>query len=201
MDLSIIKEEKIEEKKEEEKKEEEKIEEEKKEEEKIEEKIEEKKEEKEKIEDVKEEKIEEKKEEEKIEEEEKLDEDKNIINTEENKDKGIGGLSIFKKALTKSEMKEKSEEKPSSLIRNITKNLERTKTQKTSLFEQSKFKSKSNKNKCYSKLKDFLFLSFHNVILIFIISLIVLPLLEVETQHYSMMHYIFMKLNIVIKLV
>ena len=61
------------------------------------------------------------------------------------------------------------EEKPSSLIRNITKNLERTKTQKTSLFEQSKFKSKSNKNKCYSKLKDFLFLSFHNVILIFII--------------------------------
>ena len=152
LDLSIIKEEKIEEKKEEEKKEEEKTEEKKEEEKKEEEKIEDEKEEKEKIE-----------------EEEKLDEDKNIINTEENKDKGIGGLSIFKKSLTKSEMKEKSEEKPSSLIRNITKNLERTKTQKTSLFEQSKFKSKSNKNKCYSKLKDFLFLSFHNVILIFII--------------------------------
>ena len=45
------------------------------------------------------------------------------------------------------------------------------KTQKKTLFDESNIKSEDNKNKCISRFKDFLFLSFHNVILILIIIL------------------------------
>ena len=66
-------------------------------------------------------------------------------------------------------MKEKRpEDQPSSLLKKLTTS-KRVKTGKKTLFDQSKVKSKSNKNKCYSLFKDFLYLSFHNVILIFII--------------------------------
>ena len=49
--------------------------------------------------------------------------------------------------------------------------MKKTRTEKKTLFEASKDmeESKSSKNKCYSLLKDFVYLSLHNIILIFII--------------------------------
>ena len=54
------------------------------------------------------------------------------------------------------------------MLKNLT-SLKTKKTAKKSLFEEAKNKTKDNKHKCYNLFKDFLYLSFHNVILIFII--------------------------------
>ena len=100
-----------------------------------------------------------------IEEEKKELDLKNII---ENKMKIKNELTISTKEKEDIGMKEKTQAQP-GLLFTMRKQLSKKKTEKKSLFEESKVQSESGKNKCYAKLKDFLFLSFHNVILIFII--------------------------------
>ena len=131
---------------------------------------EEKKEEEQKEEEKEEEqKEEEKKEEEKKDElEDKKEEDSNKNIVEKKIEKN--DLIISTKEKEDDGMKEKTQTKQSIFV-NMQKKFSKKKTEKKSLFEESKAKSESGKNKCYAKLKDFLFLSFHNVILLAIIIL------------------------------
>ena len=99
--------------------------------------------------------------------EEKEDKDLEEKN-EENKSEEHNELIITNKPIDTNE-KKKKEEEPNSLISNLHKKYSIIKSQHKTLFEESKVKSDDNKNKCFSKFKDFLFLSFHNVILIAII--------------------------------
>ena len=145
------------------------------------------------INEVQEEKGEKEEEEEKVEEKKQIEEDKPKIeikeeekkpeNEKENKGLMSSMLSITSIKNADEGMKEKEEEKvspflkslrqkkteqPSGLLKNLT-TLKAKQTGKKSLFQEAKSKDKDNKNKCYSLLKDFLYLSFHNVILVLII--------------------------------
>ena len=101
---------------------------------------------------------------------EEPEENKDELDEEKKKVDEKNELIISTKSI-EGEEKEKFEIEPSPLISNLQKGYSMIKTQKKTLFDESNIKSEDNKNKCISRFKDFLFLSFHNVILILIIIL------------------------------
>ena len=119
------------------------------------------------------EKIEEKKEIQKKDDEIKNIDENKTINIEneikEKKEEEKNQLIISTKTNEEGMKEKKKEEKPSSFLEKLRMKKKKTSAKKKTLFDEAKVKPKSNKNRCYSLFKDFIYLSFHNVILIFIV--------------------------------